>query len=143
VQWKLPSWGGPTYESDSFLSKGKVMSEVLGIVPFIPGGRDFKASCALFRELGFEELWSNGGYAGFRSGAASFILQDLDDARFAGNLMVKIEVRDLDLWFEEMSAKDLVGRFPGFRMNPPTEFPWGREVHFIDLAGVCWHVGLP
>jgi hypothetical protein len=21
------------------------------------------------------------------------------------------------------------------------EFPWGREVHFIDLAGVCWHVG--
>jgi hypothetical protein len=34
-------------------------------------------------------------------------------------------------------------RFSGFRLKPPTDFPWGREVHFIDLAGVCWHVGAP
>jgi hypothetical protein len=27
------------------------------------------------------------------------------------------------------------------RITPPTDFAWGREVNFIDLAGVCWHVG--
>jgi hypothetical protein len=26
------------------------------------------------------------------------------------------------------------------RTKRPTDFPWGREVHIIDPAGVCWHV---
>jgi hypothetical protein len=34
-----------------------------------------------------------------------------------------------------------VDSFPQFRIKPPADFPWGREVNFIDLAGVCWHVG--
>jgi hypothetical protein len=40
-------------------------------------------------------------------------------------------------------SRELPTRFSGFRLKPPTDFPWGREVHFIDLAGVCWHVGTP
>jgi hypothetical protein len=31
-------------------------------------------------------------------------------------------------------------RVVGVKFRPPTEFPWGREIHIIDLAGVCWHV---
>ena len=57
--------------------------------------------------------------------------------------MVKLEVPDLDVWWAEVSAKHLDTRFSGFRIKPPTEFSWAREVHLIDLAGVCWHVGLP
>ena len=57
--------------------------------------------------------------------------------------MVKIELSDLDGWWQEVAAKELAHKFSGFQMKPPAEFPWGREVHFIDLAGVCWHVGLP
>jgi len=117
--------------------------EPVGLAPFVPGGSDFAKSRALFRELGFEELWSNDGYVGFQQGRAKFILQDFDDASFAGNLMIKIEVLDLDAWWQTVAGKDLSDRFPGLRLRPPTEFPWGREVHFIDLAGVCWHVGLP
>jgi len=118
------------------------MVEPVALLPFVPGGKDFEKSRLLFRELGFAELWANGGYVGFRCGAAKFILQDFDDPTFSGNLMIKIEVLDLDAWWQEFAAKDLAYKFPGFQMKRPTEFPWGREVHFIDLAGVCWHVGL-
>jgi hypothetical protein len=111
------------------------------IVPFVPGGKDFGRSRALFQALGFEEQWEAGGYAGFRSGGAQFILQDFDRPGFAENLMIRLDVPDLETWWRETRAKALPEAFPGFRLNPPKAFPWGREVHFIDLAGVCWHVG--
>ncbi len=113
----------------------------VALAPFIPSGKDYDASRRLFAELGFEEEWESGGYAGLRNGAAQFILQRFDDEAFAANLMVRIDVGDLDAWWEATSAKRLPERYPGFRIKPPTQFAWGREVHFIDLAGVCWHVG--
>ena len=118
-------------------------TEALSLAPFVPGGPDFQKSRALFRELGFEETWASDGYVGFRSGGAQFILQDLDLPAFASQLMVRIDVPDLDAWWADVSANDLTARFPGVKIKPPTDFSWGREVHFIDLAGVCWHVGEP
>jgi len=50
-------------------------------------------------------------------------------------------VPDVDRWWEVVSRKRLEQAYPGFRIKPPTDFPWGREIHFVDLAGVCWHVG--
>jgi hypothetical protein len=113
----------------------------VGLLPFVPSGGDFEKSRALFHALGFVEEWAGGGYVGFAHGPARFILQDFNDATFASNLMIKIEVADLDAWWREVEPMDLPGRFPGLRIKPPFDFPWGREVHFIDLAGVCWHVG--
>jgi len=114
--------------------------EPTALVPFVPGGSDFARSRQLFQELGFHELWDGGDYVGFAAGAAKFILQDLNLPEFASNLMIKIEVADVDAWWESMAPKKLTERYPEFRMNEPKDFPWGREVHFIDLAGVCWHV---
>ena len=116
-------------------------TQALSLAPFVPGGPDFQKSRELFRELGFEETWASDGYVGFRSGGAHFILQDFDEPAFASNFMVRIDVADLDAWWADIAAKDLAARFPGVKIKPPTDFPWGREVHFIDLAGVCWHVG--
>ena len=113
------------------------------IIPFVPGGKDFGRSRRLFRDLGFEEVWENGGYAGFRAGGAQFILQDFDQPGFADNMMIRIDVADLDRWWAEVQKKALPAAYPEFRIKPPQDFPWGREVHFIDLAGVCWHVGQP
>ena len=42
---------------------------------FVPSGSDYEASRRLFADLGFDELWENGGYAGFRNGDAQFILE--------------------------------------------------------------------
>jgi catechol 2,3-dioxygenase-like lactoylglutathione lyase family enzyme len=113
---------------------------VKSLAPFVPSGSDYEASRRLFAELGFTEVWENDGYAGFRSGEAEFILQRFDDRTFASNFMVRIAVNDLDAWWSAISAKKLEEKYEGFRIKPPTEFPWGREVNFIDPAGVCWHV---
>lgn len=111
------------------------------LLPFVPSGADYEAARRLFADLGFIEEWENDGYAGFANGGARFILQRFDDAHFAGNFMVRLNVPDLDAWWLALSARGLEQKYPGLRLKPPTQFPWGREVNFIDLAGVCWHVG--
>lgn len=113
---------------------------VVSLMPFVPSGKEYDASRRLFKDLGFEEEWENGGYAGFRNGDARFILQKYDDKAFAENFMIKIVVPDLDAWWREVSSRKLETTYPAFRIKPPADFPWGREVNFIDLAGVCWHV---
>jgi hypothetical protein len=54
--------------------------------------------------------------------------------------MIAFEVDDLDLYWSEIEAKDLPGRFAGVQVKPPTDFAWGREIHIVDPGGVCWHV---
>jgi len=115
----------------------------LSLLPFVPSGRDYDGSRRLFAELGFEELWESGGYAGFRNGDAQFILQRFEERSFAENYMLRLEVPDLEAWWRAVSRKELERAFPGFRIKPPMDYAWGREVNFIDLAGVCWHVGQP
>jgi hypothetical protein len=116
------------------------MSEMKGILPFIPAGSDFAKSRELFRNIGFEEEWVSEGYIGFKCGQARFILQDFNDFAFASNLMIKLEVANLDQWWTEINGKNLTEKYPTFKIKPPEYYPWGREVNFIDLAGVCWHV---
>ncbi|RPI52294.1 MAG: hypothetical protein EHM55_16860 [Acidobacteria bacterium] len=113
----------------------------VSLLPFVPSGSDYEGSRRLFADLGFEELWENGGYAGFRNGDAQFILQKYDVKSFAENFMVRLNVKDLDAWWQAVSQLQLETKYPAFRIKPPADFPWGREVNFIDLAGVCWHVG--
>jgi hypothetical protein len=108
--------------------------------PFVPSGADYDGSRRLFKAIGFEELWENNGMAGFRNGDARFMLQRFDNRAFAEQFMVAVNVPDLDAWWAAVSALDLETAFPGVRFSPPQARPWGREVSFIDLAGVCWHV---
>ena len=103
----------------------------VALYPFVPSGSNFAVSIDFFAELGFEKLWQHDGLAGLRFGAAYFLLQDIDIAD---------EVDDLDAYWSELNQKDLPGRFSGVRLRPPTDFPWGREIHIIDPGGVCWHV---
>jgi hypothetical protein len=56
------------------------------------------------------------------------------------NQMIIFEVSDLDGYWVELQPKGLEANFAGVKLRAPTEFPWGREVHIIDLAGVCRHV---
>jgi len=114
---------------------------VLSLLPFVPSGAQYESSRRLFADLGFEEVWENSGYAGFKNGDAQFILQKYDERSFAENFMVRLNVRDLDAWWQQISSLQLDQKYPGFKINPPSDFPCGREVNFIDLAGVCWHVG--
>ncbi|MGH7725616.1 MAG: VOC family protein [Candidatus Eiseniibacteriota bacterium] len=114
----------------------------LSLLPFVPSGTDYEASRRLFKDLGFEEVWENSGYAGFRNGDAQFILQKYEDQHFAENFMVRLNVNDLDAWWHVVSEKRLDEKYPKVKIRPPEVFPWGREVNFTDLAGVCWHIGV-
>jgi hypothetical protein len=93
-----------------------------------------------FNALGFELQWRHEGLAGLRLGGAYFLLQDIDVPEWQKNQMMVFEVTDLDGYWSELEAKNLAGAFPGASLRPPTEFPWGREIHIIDPGGVCWHV---
>jgi hypothetical protein len=110
------------------------------LYPFVPSGPRFNVSLDFFAALGFEILWRHDGLAGLRSGGAYFLLQDIDVPAWQENQMMVLEVADLDAYWSEIEARDLPCTFPGVRIRPPTEFPWGREVHIIDPGGVCWHV---
>jgi hypothetical protein len=117
-----------------------LQTKATALYPFVPSGPDFRLALAFFAALGFETSWEHGGYAGLRCGGAYFILQDINVLEWQENQMVVIEVESLDAFWAEIEPKDLPARFPGAKLRPPTDFPWGREVHIVDPAGVCWHV---
>jgi uncharacterized glyoxalase superfamily protein PhnB len=111
-----------------------------GLIPFVPSGVHFDVALTFFAEIGFETAWRQGGLAGLRFGAAQIMLQDIDVPEWQKNQMLTLEVDDLDAYWQAIAAKQLETRFAGVRARAPTDFPWGREVHIIDPAGVCWHV---
>ena len=110
------------------------------IYPFVPSGADFAVALAFFADLGFETAWQDDGLAGLRFGDAYFVLQSIDIPAWQSNQMLTLAVDDLDLYWREIDALDLPAKYKGVRTKPPTDYPWGREVHIIDPAGVCWHI---
>jgi hypothetical protein len=115
------------------------MTQFTSLAPFIPSGPDLEQSKLFFIALGFEIKWDNGDYIGFKRDNCEFILQNFNDRPFAENLMMRIIVDDLDLFWKDLSAKQLDKKFK-VKFKEPTQQPWGREVTIIDIAGVCWHV---
>jgi uncharacterized glyoxalase superfamily protein PhnB len=109
------------------------------LIPFVPSGPSFDAALAFFGALGFETVWKQQGLAGLRFAEAYFMLQDIHVPVWQENQMLVVEVDDLEAYWQEIAAQDLPSRFAGVRTRPPTDFPWGREVHVVDPAGVCWH----
>jgi len=116
------------------------MPRATTLYPFVPSGADFSRSIDFFAALGFEKLWQQGGLAGLRFGGAYFLLQDINVPEWQSNQMITFEVDDLDGYWSQLEAKDLANSFAGVKLRPPTDFPWGREIHIIDPGGVCWHV---
>ena len=108
------------------------------IQAFVPSGNDFHASKQLFLELGFMITWETGDYIGFENNGCQFILQNYDVKEFAENFMLNVKVGDLDEFWLNISQLNLPEKF-GVKLSEPTNFPWGREVNLIDIAGVCWH----
>jgi len=111
----------------------------LALRPFVPSGRDFEACLAFHQAVGFTLEWRHGDVAGLRWGPAAFLLQGVDVPVWQENQMLVLSVDDLDAFWAHLSSLDLPARYPGTRLRPPTDFAWGREVHVIDPAGVCWH----
>lgn len=110
------------------------------LFPFVPSGPAFAKSVEFFKALSFQVLWQHDGLAALQFDAAFFLLQEIDIPEWQKNQMIVIEVSDLDSYWTELESKNLPDVFPGVKLRPPTDFPWGREVHIVDPAGVCWHI---
>lgn len=110
------------------------------LYPFVPSGPDFARSLEFFAAIGFEAKWRQGGLAGLRFSDAYFLLQEIDVPEWQKNQMITFEVNDLDGYWSGLAEKNLESAFAGVKLRPPTDFPWGREIHIIDPGGVCWHV---
>ncbi len=108
------------------------------IEAFVPSGENFQASRKLFLELGFKINWEAADYVGFENNGCCFILQNYNVKEFAENFMMSVRVENLDDFWQKVSKLDLPEKF-GVKLREPTNFPWGREVNMIDIAGVCWH----
>lgn len=110
------------------------------LYPFVPSGADFQTALRFFEELGFVKQWGNDDLAGLRFGGAYFLLQNIHVPVWQENQMIAYEVDSLDEYWKELSEKNFPERYSGVKINPPRDFPSGREIHIIDPAGVCWHV---
>jgi hypothetical protein len=117
-----------------------VKTKATTLYPFVPSGPQFQMSLDFLAQLGFEKEWEHDGYAGLRWGGAYCIVQDIEVQEWQDNQMIGIEVADLDAYWAELKPKDLPAMFPDVKIEPPTDFPWGREIHIVDPAGVCWHI---
>ncbi|MFT3827802.1 MAG: hypothetical protein QM731_28050 [Chitinophagaceae bacterium] len=112
--------------------------QFLSLQPFVPSGKDFEKSKQFFTELGFNLLWSDGGYAGFEKDGCRFILQHFDKDEFAQNFMVTVGVTSAEEFRNSVLEKQLPEKF-GIRIGQVTQQSYGKEVNIIDIAGVCWH----
>jgi hypothetical protein len=110
------------------------------LYPFVPSGKDFETSLEFFQAIGFAIQWKDSGIAGLRFGGAYFLLQDVDIPIWQENQMITFEVDDLEDYSRMLDSLELEKKFAGVKVKQPIDYPWGREVHFIDPAGVCWHV---
>jgi hypothetical protein len=116
--------------------------QLSALKPFVPAGKDYALSKQFFRDLGFTVNWESPGMTELQLGSAVFILQDFDNIVLQENLMFFVGVDDLDAWWQHIRDTGVLERYPDARGQAPADYPWGqREVHLIDIAGVCWHFG--
>ena len=110
----------------------------LSLEPFVPSGAEFDRSKKLFLDIGFQIKWDAGDYVGFEKDGCKFVLQKFSNKDFAENFMITVKIDDAEIFWKEMTAKNLEEKF-GVRIGKPTQMPYGKEVNMIDIAGVCWH----
>ena len=108
--------------------------------PFI-GSKDFDISRSFYRELGFKETVISYDMSVFETGNLSFYLQAYYVKDWIENTMLFLEVDDTQHYYNELLALNLPSKYPGVKLTPIRNEPWGRECFLHDPAGVLWHFG--
>jgi hypothetical protein len=107
---------------------------------FIPS-QDFGMSKDFYSALGCELEWSDENLALFALADRRFYLQRYYTKDWAENCMLHVSVQDAADCFNKI--KELVdsGSFPGARVAPPKEEPYGALVTYVwDPSGVLLHL---
>ncbi|MBB4601829.1 catechol 2,3-dioxygenase-like lactoylglutathione lyase family enzyme [Hymenobacter luteus] len=108
--------------------------------PFI-GAKDFAVSRSFYRTLGFTETVVSPTMSYFALQGVGFYLQDYYVPDWVGNTMLFLEVDDVEQYWQELTALDLPGQYPGVRVLPIRQEVWGKEGFVHDPSGILWHIG--
>ncbi|PQA31915.1 hypothetical protein [Amnimonas aquatica] len=107
---------------------------------FVPA-QDFALSLRFYAALGCELEWSDENLALFRLGGSRFYLQNFHVREWAENSMLHLSVRDAAACFRDISGLIADGDFPGARVAPPRQEPYGALVTYVwDPSGVLLHL---
>jgi catechol 2,3-dioxygenase-like lactoylglutathione lyase family enzyme len=108
--------------------------------PFI-GAKDFEISRRFYKDLGFKEVVIGHDMSVFQSGELSFYLQDYYVKDWANNTMLFMEVDNVERFWNELVALNLIEKYKNIKLVPIKNLDWGRECFLIDPSGILWHFG--
>ena len=114
--------------------------KAISIRPFI-GAKDFETSRRFYRDLGFEEKVLFNNMSLFKTGELGFYLQNANVPDWIDNTMVFMEVDDVNRYWSELLALDLMSKYEGVRLTPIRKHDWGQECFLHDPSGILWHFG--
>ncbi|MES2040454.1 MAG: VOC family protein [Pseudomonadota bacterium] len=113
------------------------MREIKAFVP----AKNFETSLAFYQDLGFELVFSNGGYAHLKYEQCSFMLQEFYVADHTNNFMMHILVDDAAVWHQFIVSSGIAEKYQ-IRLTPVVEQPYGmRDFTLTDPSGVLWFIG--
>lgn len=108
--------------------------------PFVPA-RDFAMSKEFYVSLGWEIKWSSDDLALMEQANQRFYLQRYYVKEWAENSMLHMTVADARSCHTQIEELLSAGRFPGARVAPPRQEPYGALVTYVwDPAGVLLHL---
>lgn len=112
----------------------------LSIRPFL-GSKDFDLSRRFYTDLGFEEVQLGPQMSLFKTSHIAFYLQNAYVQDWVDNTMVFVEVNDVEAFWKELVALDLISTYPTAKLKPIRYDSWGNECFVHDPAGNLWHFG--
>ena len=97
---------------------------------------------AFYKDLGFEESILSNNMSYFKvDDALGFYLQDAYVKDWIDNTMIFLEVKDVDVCWQELQNLGLHLKYDGVRLSPIKQDVWGKECFLHDPSGILWHFG--
>lgn len=105
------------------------------LVVYTPA-KDFEMSKRFYSALGFDLSEGFGGTMDCRHGGAVFRLQNYYVKDWANNFMMKLDVDDVDAWYEHCNQVIETGDFGNARVSTPEMVGDTKVLHVVDPSGV-------
>ncbi len=117
-----------------------MLSAPSSLRPFI-GAKNYELCIRFYTQLGFTQTVIDAGMCLFSLGSVHFYLQNAYVKDWVDNTMLFLEVDDLDKYYDTFLKMQLGENFPGARLHPIVQRPWGSEFFLHDPSAVLWHIG--
>ncbi len=105
------------------------------LVVYVPA-QDFEVSKSFYSALGFQLTEGWGGTMDCRLGNAVFRLQNYYVKDWANNFMIKLDVDDVDEWYQHVKQVLEENKYGSARVAEPEMVGDTKILHVVDPCGV-------